>query len=235
METPPPVSESQETSSTESPAVQQISYAFPTTDARHESEQITRGDVACIAVKLIGVYVFLQAFPVLVFAATGSTRYGRFDLQYLATSMIVPAVLCGVGVFLFARAPRLGRHLLPTIVPAQLEQHSHGPTQFHAMALSVAGLVLFAWSAPHLAWFGYSVLAGDSGQSIQRSLSSRVAGSSPTLFIHGGQAALGVWLFLGSKGLAAWWARLRHPEFRGQDTSQSKDTLNSGDDATRID
>ncbi|MDB5304437.1 MAG: hypothetical protein JWM97_1986 [Phycisphaerales bacterium] len=215
--------------------MQQISYAVPTTDARHESEQVTRGDVACIAVRLVGVYAILQAFPALMTAIALGTRYGRYNLAYLAAYFFVPAGFFAMGIFLFTRAPRLGRRLLPSVTTGDFEQPGHGPTQLHAMAISIVGLLLFVWSAPSLAWLILSLLTGDSGRAIQRTLASRTADSVPPLLTHGVQAALGAWLFLGSKGLAAWWGRLRHPEFRGPDASQSEDASRSGDDTARID
>jgi hypothetical protein len=235
MESPPPISESQETSSTESPAVQQISYAVPTTDARHESEAVTRGDVACILVRLVGIYAFLQAFPALVTAFAITRRYGRFDLPYMLAYFIVPAVYLAVSILLFVRAPRFGRFLLPKVTTEDIGQPGHGPSQLHAMAFSIVGLLLFVWSAPSLVWLILSLLSGDNGRAIQRSLGARTTDSIPPLLTNGVQAALGAWLFFGSRGLAAWWGRLRHPEFRGQDDRTAEGGPPSGDDAARID
>jgi hypothetical protein len=159
----------------------------------------------------------------------------RVDFIYLMANFLIPATLGAAGIFLFTRAPRLGRRLLPRVAIGDLEQSSHGPTQLHAMALSIVGLLLFVWSAPGLMWLILSLLIGDNGRAIQRTLASRVGDSAPPLLTNGVQAALGVWLFLGSKGLAAWWGRLRHPEFHGPDSPHPDAASPSGDDAARID
>jgi hypothetical protein len=216
-------------------AAARIGYAVPTTGARNDSEPVTRGDVACIAVKLIGLYMFVQAIPSLIPAISAVARYRSFDLQEFMVALLLPAIICAVGSFLFLRAPRLARYFLPTNIPAEPQQHTHGPTQLHAMALSVAGVVLFVLSAPYLLWVFYMILSSDHSRSIQRSASALAIDYAPSLVTHGIQAALGVWLFLGSKGLAAWWGRLRHPEFRDPDALQPVDGSAAGDDAVRND
>ena len=182
--------------------------------SRHEPEEpfsrLTRGDVATIAVKLFGLYALLQAMPGIITCI----HYFRPDVAYMTVTAVPVIVYLSLGIFLVICGEKVARWLLPRTAVTTTEVPGHGPAQIQAMAFSLIGVLVFVWSAPSLAWYLVVLMLGDGTQAIQVNRSDRIGHLSPQLIRYGSETILGVWLFLGSKGLVAWWWRMRHPEVR---------------------
>ena len=201
-------------------AASALSYAGPGT-ARPEhtgaATGLTRLDVAALALRLLGLYAMIQAAPVLatlpgllMYAFKGSYNWTFGEsLLYAGPSL----VYLTVGVLLIAYASRLAPKLLPPPVePVAGTDPTHRALvhttgrQLQAIAVSVVGLLLVTWSLPSLIQTAVAYLAD--------SESPATGGITPSairqnLVLFAVQFAAGVWLFLGSRGLAVYWHRLR--------------------------
>ena len=73
-------------------------------------------------------------------------------------------------------------------------------------------LLAVPWSVPLLAYYMARVIMEQGRAATQSELVARIETNGPIFIHYGVELALGIWLFFGSKRLAAWWWRLRHPE-----------------------
>jgi hypothetical protein len=121
-----------------------------------------------------------------------------------------------MAFFIFLFSHGLARFLLPRTVIAPTEAPGRGPSQIQAIAFSVVGVALFVSAAPTLVFMIATLILGQS-RSVRTDRISAFVPSVANFIRYGTEAALGMWLFFGSKGLAAWWLNLRHPEWRGED------------------
>lgn len=192
-----------------------IAYATEHTPDVGMNAPITRGDIACIAIRIIGFVAIATALS--TFGYDGvielmNLRGGRSPFLYALAILFI--AYFGGGVFLVMKGPALARWLLPRT--AISVPHDPGPAavQLQAIAFSVLGLVLVLWSISSLAGWVFFLLENNARGGVQPAFDIRFRQALPMLINFGTQAALGVWLSFGSKRLAQWWQNLRHPEFR---------------------
>jgi hypothetical protein len=178
---------------------------------------LTRYDAAVLAVRILGLYLLVQSatawgwFVALLFSwRSNSAGVGWNDAIPFA---IIPSAAYGaIGVFLLAAARWLAARLLP-------EAHAHdGPAlavrHAQAVALSIVGALLTTEALPNLAraaW-AYYYTSTNAG-----SVVSTKGSSSPEVAQAVVQLVLGIWLFGGSKAIAAGWQRLRTIGVRDRD------------------
>lgn len=193
-----------------------LPYALPTTPtgtAVDPGGGVSRHDAAVLALRIVGIYALFQLVPVLGYLP--SVIYYRndfirgWDTEELAPVLLTlsPALVWAVlGIYLLTRAERLAPKLLPGAgggaglgAPAR---------DLFAVALAVVGVLLVSRAVtPLIQWVHAEVRSGAPAD-LDRSYAVSAPDLLPTLV----QIALGVGLFLGSKGLAVYWHRLRNPQ-----------------------
>lgn len=179
-----------------------------------DDSPLTRFAMTVVAVRIAGIYALVQAAAGIAWPigyAISWMQSGRVMDGLLDTLMVsLPVIAYGfASFFLLTRAERIAAAILPkgaepatdrTITPAVVE--------LQAAAFAVVGIALCLWALPEALsaiWWHLKNSAGE----VPVGATEYAAPDWITFAI---QAALGVWLFLGSKGLAAFWHRLRHPE-----------------------
>jgi hypothetical protein len=184
--------------------VEALTYAVPTTPTAEEHSVglgMTRGDVAALAIRIIGLYVAVQGLLYLSFVF----QYGfRFN-PTAAVGLVLLAVYEGFAAFLVILAPRIGRWLLPR---SPVQSHDFAgvswPLELQAVAFSVVGLVLVVSSAPRVIVILWSTI--DRTMSFYRNTSGDLIGS---LLQPGTEFILGLLLFFGAKRLSLYWRGIR--------------------------
>lgn len=182
-----------------------IAYADPSTPEPRQvlgAQGITRGDVAAIVVRLLGIYVILQGLPLIA-----PLFESRFDLVVTSVYGLVLTAFELVGIFLVWKATRLGLWLLPSETEAVgVPPGSSSPLDWQAVAFSVVGVVLACEAAP--------VLAHAFVRYTYESVYALAHGTTPsslllTLFRPTVQLLLGTGLFFYGKRLSHLWQRTR--------------------------
>ena len=194
-----------------------LQYAQPGTSQPHQAGDthgLTRRDVAALALRLVGVYALLQGMYLLTYLPGLLMNYRAYRASSVAREMLLfglgpYALSLGVGAFLLLFADRLAPRLLLGPAPGQPDGappalvRTSGP-ELQAIAFSVVGLLLVVWSAKSLAFVAWSIYASHRhNDAFERDGWGRYA----LEFVA--ECGLGVWLFFGSKRLAAFWQRLR--------------------------
>ena len=168
------------------------------------SSGITRGDVASLALKLLGIYFLVQSASAFIFlieitiSSLRSWQAGRTVYYVAATAMQL-----AVGLILLLRGDRIALRLLPKS-PHQIPSSPGSPVELQAAAFAVVGVFFALTSLPELA-STIVQLANDAAQSIQPEHSAQFV--IRQVMKPAAQLFLGVWLFLGSKRLTAYWQR----------------------------
>jgi hypothetical protein len=205
-------------------ALPAISYASPTTDDAHDI-RLSRHDVACIIVRMIGVYVLLYSLQFL----PSIFRYWGAPPLYQMQALLPFAVAAGIGVAVLFFSRNLSIWLLPrtAVIASTAPGSSQG--QWMAMAFAVMGAYFVITSVPLLLWYVALIAMGPAEPyAPSRAVAVRSWDPIAGLVRHGAELIAGAWLFFGSKKLAAFWWRLRHPEFK-----QVLEVDHSGSDAAR--
>jgi hypothetical protein len=171
---------------------------------------ISRGDIAVLALRLLGVFAMIQGSAFLgmlgpVFSSFGSGVGG------LGTSLALAApygIYLGLGILLVATAGWVGPKLLPN---AQRSDDSAGRASardLQAVAFSVVGITIVGWS---MGQFGSALwyLVFRSTRPNDDKTAWDLA--SPFLVRFAIEAGIGVVLFTGAKGLVNLWHRVREP------------------------
>lgn len=157
----------------------------------------SRLDVAVIALRLIGIYILVQAALLAAMLIPGVV--GVFSLSTVLEELVFPLVLiagvAGVGVCLLVFSEWIGRRILPRDGGGPAEGASDSLT-WQAIAFAVLGVYLVAESMPGIVAntvYGFN----ESGIMGAQRLSDLV------------QIVVGVVLFFQARGLAGLWHKLR--------------------------
>jgi hypothetical protein len=186
-----------------------IEYAKPSTPQPQQvglTGGISRGDIAALAVRILGIYLIVSAFPELAFIV--STAFHPRDMGgVLAFYLAYDAVFIGVGTFMVIKAVAIGGWLLPKATSnPDVPPSSGAPQELQAVALSVVGIILAASAFPALA-----------------ATLSRYADPARDLIAGiikpGVEFAVGLFLFFASKRIAGYWQRLPARRPRTDDDS----------------
>lgn len=198
---------------TESPRA--IPYAGPLVPTAQETRLtsgITRGDVAALAVRLFGIYLLVNALPILGYFMSALIRLPRsgpgVDSWFILYSIYLMGY-AGVGAWFTVKAVRIAAWLLPPVtanpnVPAA----AGSPPGLQAVAFSIVGVYLALSALPELAaafaWRG-SALPGTT--------------YFPPLIKAGVQLAAGLFLFFRAKRISGCWQHLEvaRPNNAGDD------------------
>jgi hypothetical protein len=189
------------------PQTHEIAYATAATPSPRQlaaARGITLGDVAVLIVKVVAIYVVLQAiylsaYFVSIFVFRG---YGWANLGFF----IVMAVYVAVGMVLFLKASTIGLWLLPSRpIPSDVPPATGSPSQVQSIAFSIIAVFVATQSLPAfivaLLRFTYQ-----SALNLPRDGSRDLA---QTLLMPGIELLIAIALFLGSKRLSAYWQRIR--------------------------
>ena len=176
---------------------------------------MTKREVASLALKILGIYAFIISVSVLqsmvLMIATYSAQYTDHPnrgpgLSSLATGSIISLLLLiFLGCFLITASEKLSRLIFPKDV-AEERVLSLASKDAQTIAFSIVGVLLLARAVPRL--FGVIVQISHLCQEspFSRSIKWRAIESSVVLVV---QFALGLYLFLGSKGLSGLWHKMQ--------------------------
>ncbi len=180
-------------SQTNEPAAVPLSYA------EHALDRFDRHDVATLALRLVGIYLLIQClslFPSLGLGLVFGQPWAVGGISIYFAGFTAFYGVCGILFLIYA--PRWGRFLLPG-GEAQMKSSPTGG-DLQAVAFSVVGLCLAVWGVRDLitvASGGYPPPA------------YAAANHSWPYVAPAAQLAIGIALFLGARGLSAFWYRLR--------------------------
>lgn len=179
-----------------------------------------RFDVAVIALRLLGIYVLLQGSIALTLLGSairslffGGGRAGAIEFVL----QLLPFAICLVaGTYLLRVAPALALRILPRRGNSDLagDSPANGSVSLQAVGFSIAGAIVVAQAAPR---FCYSLTATFLRNYDVYSRPRELSDYFVTLLEPSLETAFGVWLFVGSKGLAGYWHRIRRPELHQPD------------------
>lgn len=172
-----------------------IEYARPTTPHVNLASGITRGDIAALAVRLVGIYMVVVALPAIGYVIAwlvGPMRWSRQAEFY----WLYELVFLGGGAFMIVKAAMIGGWLLPkaTMNPDVLPA-TGSPHELQAAAFSVVGVILAVSACPSLIGFLADYGSGTHGQ-IRESVRPGV------------ELVVGLLLFFRGKRLARYWQAL---------------------------
>lgn len=175
-------------------ASEAIEYARPSTPHAHMTAGITRGDIAVLAVRLLGIYLIIGALPALGYLIESFFTPMRLGTQVQFYLMYV-AILFAVGSFMVIKATLIGRWLLP-----KETMNPHPPVgagtlgELQAVAFSVVGVALVVFASPDLAQIVAEYASGN--KRVDR------------LIKPGIEFIAGLLLFFRGKRLARYWQSL---------------------------
>jgi hypothetical protein len=172
-------------------------------------------DIADVALKILGVFAFLQAISAtqytFMFSAPLLTASHPMtaDAWLTLASLAVPVLLLLVAaIVLVAKSKRLSARMFPPVDSSNAPQAAFSKEELQALAFSVLGVYVVLMAVPKLMELGVNLFTASSVSSpeVQRSFTRRtwVAGISAIV-----QASLGILLFLRARGLAKFWHALR--------------------------
>ena len=170
------------------------------TTAGTGEQRATLHDVVLVVLRLIGVYAIIQAVPYLSYVPFVFT----FDANAVMT-LLPAACWVGLGIFLITNAGWVAGRLVQVPQRAGVPSTPAGE-QFQAVAFSVAGVMLAVWGLAGLAGKVAGLVAAEGARSAGQVVPSETLEwlAEPAV-----ETALGVFLFLRARGLAALWHRLQ--------------------------
>lgn len=169
-----------------------IEYAKPLTPHVHMASGITRGDIAALAVRLLGIYLIVSALPILAYALESllTPMKLRDVMQFY---VLYDAIMIAAGALMIIKAAMIGSWLLPKVTTnAHLPPAAGTPQELQAVAFSVVGVILTVFAFPGLA-AAFAEYASGSHDPIY------------SLIKPGVEFAVGLLLFFRSKRLARYW------------------------------
>jgi hypothetical protein len=171
---------------------------------------ITRGDVAVLAVRLLGVIAIIQGSAFLAVLGSVFSNFGAGAGVVWATLAVAApyGIYLGAGIVLVATAGWIGPKLLPDARRSDDAAGRASARDIQAVAFSVIGVAVAVWSVGELAsaiWY----LSFRSARRDEDHTAWDLA--SPHLVRFAIQVGVGVVLFLGAKGLSRVWHRVREP------------------------
>lgn len=191
-----------------------LAYAGPVKDA-HELEDgpLSRFDMAVIAIRMLGLFALLQATANVGWVAASVwawLRAGRFTTVMPDLLMtLFPMAAYALGSFLLlTRALAIAAYVLPGVSQEAVGREKPAVQQLQGAAFAVAGILVCIWAIPEAAialWWQLQINSGEAPD-------GTIAFTTERWVTFAVQMLLGIFLFMGSKRLAAFWHRLRHPE-----------------------
>lgn len=188
------------------------SHAMESTPVAAGDDQapITRGDVAVLTLRLLGVFAMIQGSAFLGMLGTIFSSFGS-GVGGLGSALAMAApygIYLGLGIVLVATAGWIGPKLLPDARRSDDAAGRASARDIQAVAFSVVGVTVAAWSVGDLGsamWFLFFRSARPNDDHTAWEL------ASPQLARFAFQVGVGVVLFLGAKGLTNLWHRVREP------------------------
>jgi hypothetical protein len=176
---------------------------------------MTKREVASLALKLLGIYAFILAISsfhsMMISLAigaqyTGTTSHDSTFFLLAAGSGIPLLLLIFLGWYLIAASERLSKGLFPQEV-GEDKISALSSEDAQTIAFSVVGLLLLTKAVPNL----FRVMLRISSALQYKTLSATVikTGIIQSSVVVVVQLALGLYLFLGSKGLSGLWHKLQ--------------------------
>ena len=170
---------------------------------------ITRGDVAVITIRILGIYIILQGLTELGFLAASFMGYGYGISRINVPFATVFALFEAVGVLMLIKAPWIARRLLPEAPATPTVNPGPGsPIELQSAAFAVIGVLVTVWAIPDVAlaiwrYTNPAILTAPHEQGGMVLVESLL---KPAV-----ELVLGVWLFFGSKRLSLYWQKMRGP------------------------
>ena len=176
---------------------------------------VTRHDLATLALKLLGIYMLVQAL-----AAAGSAgellTYGVRGLPwtFVFFQIALVAFYGGIGWLLLLYGQRAAHRLLPEPLPGTAQPSATlSVTELQSAAFSVVALILvLVFALPGFIYDGWMYWGSNPADAAER-----MAQLKPDVARHVAELIFGVWLFYGSKRLAGYWRRIRARTAHGPD------------------
>lgn len=185
---------------------------------------MTKREIAVLACKILAIYVALQAVSPLAYGVVSlgdAILRGRWEVQVgqiLALILaIVPYVV--IGTILWWQANRLATHMVSGMTEAQAPEVKVIETDIQPIAFSVVGLLILAEAFAS----AVSLLSTVLYQNWRSLLASVTLYNDAVETVT--RLAVGLWLLLGSRGLAKFLNRVR-----GLGTADSDDILDETQD-----
>ena len=190
-----------------------LAYALP---AAPPNEPLTIGNVAVLALRLLGIYCLLQAVPLVyelpvIIYMLPSVPQGR-GLSYFFVALS-PVINAAIGLILLTRTRPIALRLVG-VAGRPLGDADAAGTELitargvQAVAFSVVGVILFVQGAVELVQLVGRAFA-ESGLTGRDVPSSVLNQSTPALVASGVRVAAGLWLFFRANRLSEHWHRRR--------------------------
>jgi hypothetical protein len=198
-----------ETVAQDTPALPYATESTPVAGGDYHAP-MSRGDVAVLALRLLGVFLMIQGSAFLgmlgmVFSGFGSGAGGLGS----AVALTAPyGIYFGLGIVLVATAGWVGPKLLPNARRSDDAAGRASARDIQAVAFSVVGVWIAVWSVAELASATWYLIFRTARRSDDRTAWDM---ASPLLVQFAFKAGVGIVLFLGAKGLAKLWHRVREP------------------------
>ena len=178
-----------------------LTYATPQSQTVEHATPLTRYDFATLAVRLLGLYLLIEALPIAINVFSRSIMSRRIDVMY-GYNILAILTYAGTGALLVAFAPRIGAKILPALGPHDpARSQSPSSVQLHGAAIATCGIILAAYR-------GIPGLILDIWAYYNR------PGSRTTELLaqHVIETLLGIFLFFGASAIANYWDRTRRQE-----------------------
>jgi hypothetical protein len=199
---------------------------------------MSRGDVAVLAIRLLGVFLMIQGSAFL--GMLGMVFSGlRSGVEGLGSALALTApygIYFSLGIVLVATAGWVGPKLLPNVRRSDDAAGRASARDIQAVGFSVVGVTIAVWSIAELASAIWYLVFRTARRSDDRTAWDM---ASPLLVQFAVKAGVGVVLFLGAKGLATLWHRVREPnplnEAADDVPEAAEPALPPGDSADQMD
>ena len=177
---------------------------------------MTKREVASLALKLSGIYAFIvsvSSFHSMMFMiATIGAQYADHPGQgpncaLLAAGSVIPLLLLlFLGFYLIAASERLSRHIFPQDSAGE-KTSPFSSEDMQTIAFSVVGLLLLTRAFPGLCRVILQISSALQHKTLSATvIKTGIIQSSVVIVV---QLILGLYLFLGSKGLSGLWHKMQ--------------------------
>lgn len=171
---------------------------------------MTKYEVSTLCMKLLGIYCFIQAVPLLqqlvIFIGMANSEVKTSFSPVLVIGTLLPlCILVGVGCSLLCGSKALAKRLVGA--PAVEDtQDGFVAAYVQAVAFAAVGVFVFSLAVPKLIQIAVNIHALRHNEALTQEQRSLLY-SLPQIIGVVAQIALGVGLFLGATGLARLWRR----------------------------
>ena len=175
---------------------------------------MTKSDIFSLALKILGIYAIIVAISTLrfslsmIFAYVTNPQYSPSLVSIIAGSLLPLLLLLILSYYLIKRSDKLGKTIFPN---SQSEKVlvSLSSVEIQAIAFSIIGVLVIVWALPKLfeivTQLSYSKI--HQGDVFSVRMGQKLIEYSVDVVIR---LALGIYLFIGSKGLSTIWHKI-HP------------------------